>query len=93
MDPHHHPVQPKERSHVQLPQPPPGLEALLQGQPGWRLTRRGDALEIECGDVKGALLRLIALLNEHRAELASLETQEPSLERVFLHLTGRALRD
>jgi hypothetical protein len=26
-------------------------------------------------------------------ELISLETQEPNLEHVFLHLTGRALRD
>jgi hypothetical protein len=33
------------------------------------------------------------LLNELQMELTSLETEEPNLERVFLHLTGRALRD
>ena len=32
-------------------------------------------------------------LAEEGVELTGLETQEPNLERVFLHLTGRALRD
>jgi ABC-2 type transport system ATP-binding protein len=50
-------------------------------------------LELECHDVKGTLLRVVSLLNELQLELTSLETEEPNLERVFLHLTGRALRD
>jgi ABC-2 type transport system ATP-binding protein len=53
----------------------------------------GPSMELECRDVKSALMRLIALLNELQLELTSLETTEPNLERVFLHLTGRALRD
>ena len=40
-----------------------------------------------------SLLRLVALLNEQQVGLTSLETEEPNLERVFLHLTGRELRD
>jgi ABC-2 type transport system ATP-binding protein len=52
-----------------------------------------DALKLECQDVKATLLRLVGLLNELRLEFVSLETEEPNLERVFLHLTGRALRD
>ncbi len=48
---------------------------------------------IECKDVKTVLLQLVALLNEADVELTSLETEEPNLERVFLHLTGRGLRD
>jgi ABC-2 type transport system ATP-binding protein len=55
--------------------------------------RNGDVFELECRDVKATLLRVVALLNELQIDLASLETEEPSLERVFLHLTGRALRD
>jgi hypothetical protein len=43
--------------------------------------------------VKATLLRLLGILNELRMEFVSLETEEPNLERVFLHLTGRALRD
>ena len=50
-------------------------------------------MELECNDVKSALMRLISLLNDMDVELLSLETIEPNLERVFLHLTGRALRD
>jgi ABC-2 type transport system ATP-binding protein len=53
----------------------------------------GAALELECRDMKSALMKLIALLNELQIELVSLETSEPNLERVFLHLTGHALRD
>jgi ABC-2 type transport system ATP-binding protein len=53
----------------------------------------GRELELECSDVKATLIRLIAILNELGIELAHLESEEPNLERVFLHLTGRALRD
>jgi ABC-2 type transport system ATP-binding protein len=49
--------------------------------------------ELECRDVQAALLQLLALLNEQHVELLNLQTEEPNLERVFLHLTGRALRD
>jgi ABC-2 type transport system ATP-binding protein len=53
----------------------------------------GEPLALECHDVKGTLIRLIAALNETQTELISLESEEPNLERVFLHLTGHALRD
>jgi ABC-2 type transport system ATP-binding protein len=53
----------------------------------------GPYLVLSCRDVKTALMRLIAVLNELNLELVSLETTEPNLERVFLHLTGHALRD
>ena len=33
------------------------------------------------------------MLNELQIELSGLETEEPNLERVFLYLTGRGLRD
>ena len=50
-------------------------------------------IEIECQDVKRTLMQLLPILNEEQVELTSLETEEPNLERVFLHLTGRGLRD
>ena len=34
-----------------------------------------------------------SLLNELKLEPTGLESREPNLERVFLHLTGRELRD
>jgi ABC-2 type transport system ATP-binding protein len=77
-----------------VPQATPDLLDRVRAIPGAHLNgRAGEALELECRDVKSALMRLIAVLNEMHVELVSLETIEPNLERVFLHLTGHALRD
>lgn len=40
-----------------------------------------------------ALPPVINVLNQHNVEILSVEVREPDLEAVFLHLTGRALRD
>jgi ABC-2 type transport system ATP-binding protein len=57
------------------------------------LERDGEMLELQCRDVKTTLVRLVMALNELKVELTSLESEEPNLERVFLQLTGRELRD
>jgi ABC-2 type transport system ATP-binding protein len=78
----------------QVPEVTPVLRERVKALPEARLVETdGQLLELECRDVKGTLLRLLAVLNELSLELMSLETEEPNLERVFLHLTGRALRD
>ena len=62
--------------------------------PECRLIERGSGkLELECADVKGALLRLVSALQDYPGRLEALEIEESNLERVFLSLTGRALRD
>jgi hypothetical protein len=38
-------------------------------------------------------MQLAAIFNEFRLTPRKIETREPNLERVFLSLTGRALRD
>ncbi len=77
-----------------VPHSTPALVERLQALPDARLRASGDTeFELECRDVKASLMRLISLLNELQLELTSLETTEPNLERVFLHLTGHALRD
>jgi ABC-2 type transport system ATP-binding protein len=59
-----------------------------------RVTSAGaETIEIECHDLKRVLVQLVAILSEEQVEMTGLETEEPNLERVFLHLTGRALRD
>jgi ABC-2 type transport system ATP-binding protein len=72
----------------------PRLLERLDALPGvvWTQTD-GNTLELECHDVKGTLLKLISILSEQNLELIKLETEEPNLEGVFLHLTGRGLRD
>jgi ABC-2 type transport system ATP-binding protein len=65
-----------------------------EGRPDLGIEKPDDlTLEIECHDIRRTLVRVVAALNEAQAELVALETEEPNLERVFLHLTGRALRD
>jgi ABC-2 type transport system ATP-binding protein len=72
----------------------PALRDRLKQLPGVRLTEADDhTLELHCADVQGALLRLVGVLNDLQVGLTGLETEEPNLEGVFLHLTGRALRD
>ncbi len=50
-------------------------------------------LKIETGDARQALLKLIELCNVRNVPILSLEVLEPNLESVFLHLTGKRLRD
>ena len=70
------------------------LPARLAAIPDARfIARDNNALELECSDVRATLLHLVAALKELGMPLAGLEMQEPNLERVFLHLTGRGLRD
>jgi ABC-2 type transport system ATP-binding protein len=72
----------------------PGLRERLKKWPDALLCERENRLlELECSDVKLALVELMRLLQQERAELVHLEIEEPNLERVFLHLTGRQLRD
>jgi ABC-2 type transport system ATP-binding protein len=77
-----------------VPQTTPALRERVKQLPDTRLIEEaGTSLVLQCHDVKTTLLRLVSVLNELQLELTSLETEEPNLERVFLHLTGRALRD
>jgi ABC-2 type transport system ATP-binding protein len=72
----------------------PALRERVKALPDVRLTEPdGTLLELECGDVKAVLPRLMTALTEAQAELHSLETEEPNLERVFFDLTKTALRD
>jgi ABC-2 type transport system ATP-binding protein len=50
-------------------------------------------VKLEAVQARQALLNLIQFLNERDMPIASLETLEPNLESVFLHLTGKRLRE
>jgi ABC-2 type transport system ATP-binding protein len=77
-----------------VPALPVGLRQRLRELPDVRVVEGdGRLVEVECRRVQATLLRVLPVLNEFNLELTSLETEEPNLERVFLYLTGRALRD
>jgi ABC-2 type transport system ATP-binding protein len=50
-------------------------------------------LRLLAQDGRTALPDIIRTINDAGLNLQSIEIQEPTLEAVFLHLTGRALRD
>jgi ABC-2 type transport system ATP-binding protein len=50
-------------------------------------------LKIETEDARPALLELIEVCQTYAVPILSLEMLEPHLESVFLHLTGKRLRD
>jgi ABC-2 type transport system ATP-binding protein len=72
----------------------PELLQRLEELPDVRVTQEeGRRLLLSCRDARQTLVQLVALLNSLQIELVELEMQEPNLERVFLHLTHKALRD
>ncbi|MFH0778496.1 MAG: ATP-binding cassette domain-containing protein [Candidatus Eisenbacteria bacterium] len=50
-------------------------------------------LKVEAHQARQAVLEVISLFGELDLEMLSLEILEPNLESVFLHLTGKRLRD
>ena len=48
---------------------------------------------LTCSDMPAAIVELIAWCGVRKLTITKLETETPNLERVFLHLTGQALRD
>lgn len=86
---------PAVKSASLAPQAVPPLPA--QGQPAQASEATPDAsakiVKIECESSQQALLNLIAFLNERNLRMASIEILEPNLESVFLHLTGKKLRE
>jgi ABC-2 type transport system ATP-binding protein len=63
----------------------------LPGVSGIRNATEGYALTVS--DIAAALPALLAEIERQRAELVKLTTHQATLEDVFVHLTGRMLRD
>jgi hypothetical protein len=57
------------------------------------LSADGNALTLAAPDVRALTLQVVALLRELGVELTALDAAEPSLEKVFLHLTDTKVRD
>jgi ABC-2 type transport system ATP-binding protein len=50
-------------------------------------------VSIVCAEAEDILAAVVTKANERGIKIRSIEIREPNLEAVFLHLTGRALRD
>jgi ABC-2 type transport system ATP-binding protein len=72
----------------------PELLAALEAVPGVsEVSAENGAVRLLASDGNAVLPDLIGTTNAQGVRVSSVDIQEPDLEAVFLHLTGRALRD
>lgn len=57
------------------------------------VTRLNGKVRVEAARAQDALIHLLELFNRTDTDVTALEVLEPNLETVFLHLTGKQLRD
>jgi len=57
------------------------------------LTQEGELIRIQTNDIPGTIAALLDLAKETGVALTDLHVQQPSLEDVFLNLTGRNIRN
>ncbi|MBC8249405.1 MAG: hypothetical protein H8E90_06980, partial [Anaerolineales bacterium] len=83
----------KEATLVPRPAAPPLAEGeepeVKEGEP----VAAREIVKIVAKHSQQAIVNVIGFLNEQNINLTSLEILEPSLESVFLHLTGKKLRE
>ncbi|UCC51569.1 MAG: ABC transporter ATP-binding protein [Anaerolineaceae bacterium] len=79
---------------LQLSAPSEQVIAQWQEIPGVaQVAAENDLVTILADDSNIILPRLFDVANENEVRITAVDIQEPNLESVFLHLTGRALRD
>jgi ABC-2 type transport system ATP-binding protein len=83
--------------HLGVPEVSPAVLDSLGKVEGVDKCVKGDgedgAIRLLAKDARSVLPDVIRVINDAGQSLQSVEIQEPTLEAVFLHLTGRALRD
>jgi ABC-2 type transport system ATP-binding protein len=68
-------------------------EQVTLGEQSETVAERDGVILIKARRGRKALPKLLEIANDAGLEVLSVEVREPDLEGVFLHLTGRALRD
>lgn len=79
---------------IKAPEMPDNIVAAVDGLAGVEgATLKEGEIDILSPRGREVLASVVTTLNELHIKIASVEVQEPDLESVFLHLTGRSLRD
>jgi ABC-2 type transport system ATP-binding protein len=68
-------------------------EAVKRLEPVVDASRREEGIDLVVRAARRALPQILTVVAEAGADVAAVEVTEPNLEAVFLHLTGKALRD
>jgi ABC-2 type transport system ATP-binding protein len=80
--------------HLTEDQDPAPLAEDLRALPGVQRADASDhSVSVIAAEAEEVIAGVVAKMNETGYRIRSLDIQEPNLEAVFLHLTGRALRD
>jgi ABC-2 type transport system ATP-binding protein len=85
-----------EQTHVDLTLSADGNKVLHQWEKVKgvsRVTQQDEVVTLLVDDSNLVLPRLFEIANQQNVHITSVDIQEPNLEMVFLHLTGKALRD
>jgi ABC-2 type transport system ATP-binding protein len=83
-----------DRIDLQLTAPSAELAAQWREIPGVsQVASENGVVTVLADDSNIVLPQLFEKANEHELRITAVDIQEPNLESVFLHLTGRALRD
>lgn len=73
---------------------PPELTSSLEAHPEvHRITPDNGTMQLLVEDGNSTLADILQVFNQYNVRVSSVNIREPNLEAVFLHLTGRALRD
>ena len=78
---------------IEAPVPPPLAEGEDPKDVETATTPAITLVKVETEDSRSALVNVITLLNDKDVPIRSLEILESNLENVFLHLTGKKLRE
>ena len=82
------------RVRLRLAAPVTGFEDRVAELPGVKkVTPIDNGLDVTTDSIPELLPRVMALAAELGAAITAIDPREPTLERVFLHVTGRELRD
>ena len=80
--------------HTETESVPKDLLAALELVPGmYKVTPENSSLQLLLKDGSETLPGILQLFSQHSVRVSKVDIREPNLEAVFLHLTGRALRD
>ena len=83
----------KQATVASQPIAPPPAEGEEPKEPEATKTSDYTVVKIEAEHSQQALVNVIAFLSQRDIPIASLQVLEPNLENVFLHLTGKKLRE
>ncbi|MBN1659171.1 MAG: ATP-binding cassette domain-containing protein [Anaerolineae bacterium] len=83
----------KEASLLPRPVAPPPAQGREPEKKDAAPAPAGDVVKVVARNSQQALVSVIGFLNEENITLTSLEILEPNLESVFLHMTGKKLRE